>query len=468
MRKIATAVLTAGLLVGSSTVAWAANPTIYHNGLEMKMNEPIVIQDNRTMLAVRDITQQMGMDINWDSTRRVATANYKEKEILFQPDLHRVIINGEIQKVDVGPTIINDRIYLPLRYLFELTDADVYFRQYEDGHQVVSVNDRDAYMNYIKKSGRVTTAVRNVEPGLRDSQVLIAHDGNIMEVHMDGNHVDIHRTTQTLSRVEERTEERIFHKAVTGIIESDGKYYAVLDGYQSGKMIGTGYFPVGSAILEKIATPQGDFRFHESAATLATCALEGSDSFGEMKVTGHLLNIGAESNIRDKAYAFSNKDTYGFLTDGQFLLIGNNPSDGYHVVTCKTINDTIRQGKLFYNSADTFYYAIGVDKAGSSEELFVTAYTSEGLKTLSYIPISNYGESDNHRYLEIKDVLQLANKVYFLLKTDTDLYLANYDLSTHRFDSEKLLLPYEKFVMANGGWQLYYGDSENYHFYTLN
>ena len=39
-------------------------------------------------------------------------------------------LNGEEQAIDVGPQIINDRIYLPVRYMFELFEGNVSTHSY--------------------------------------------------------------------------------------------------------------------------------------------------------------------------------------------------------------------------------------------------------------------------------------------------------------------------------------------------
>lgn len=133
MKKIAAAMLSLGLLAGSCSMALAAEPEVSYNGQPLTLHQPAIIQEGRTLLALRDMAEQMDVDVQWDASARLATIQYKEKTITLQPDLQRVFINNEQQQIDVGPQIIEDRIYLPVRYLFELLDADVYFRSYDDG-----------------------------------------------------------------------------------------------------------------------------------------------------------------------------------------------------------------------------------------------------------------------------------------------------------------------------------------------
>ena len=464
MKKIAAAMLSLGLLAGSCSMALAAEPEVSYNGQPLTLHQPAIIQEGRTLLALRDMAEQMDVDVQWDASARLATIQYKEKTITLQPDLQRVFINNEQQQIDVGPQIIEDRIYLPVRYLFELLDADVYFRSYDDGKTVISVNSKDSYINYVSTTGRLTKAVRNTDSASTTNPTIMTHDGNILEIVSDAGDIHLYRTTQRLNRTELQTVEPLFHNQVTDIIAQDGQYYAVLDTKQAAHYVGNGYQPEGSAILKDIHTPQGVLRFYESQASLDTLALESNDGFGTHTVKGYLLDIAdSDKIIKDTSYAFSNQKGYGFLTDGQLLLIANRPGEGFQVLSCNTISDTMQDGKLFTNNGE--FYAIGSDTAeNGKQEIFVTSYTGSGMKANSYVPVSHFSDTETYRYLDIADAVQIGDKAYLLLRTNNNRYLACYDLTQHTFTAEKLSQPYQKFVQAKGSWQLYDCDDEYYYF----
>lgn len=467
MKKIAVAMLSLGLLAGSCSAAMAAEPEISYNGQPLTLHQPAIVQEGRTLLALRDMAEQMDVDVQWDSVTRLATITYKDKVITLQPDLQRVLINGELQQVDVGPQIIEDRIYLPVRYLFEMLDADVFYRSYEDGKTVVAVNSKDSYINYVTTSGRQTKAVRNVDSTYTGNPVVMTHDGNVLEIVADGSDIHLYRTTKTLSRVEQKTENAVFRKDITGILEDNGQYYAVLNRSQSARYVGNGYSPSGAAFLKNIYTPQGVFQFYGSEVTLDTFALESNEGFGSKTVKGYLLDI-SDSNqiIRNTAYAFGDNNRYGFLTDGQFLLLGNMPAEGYQVLTCATISDSMTSGKVFTQNG--VFYVIGSDiTEDGKSEIFVTSYTNQGMKANSYVPVSHLSSDETYRYLNINDAVQIGDKAYLLLQTNYSRYLACYDLTQHTFTAEKLNQPYEKFVQAKGSWQLYYCDKDYYYFLRM-
>lgn len=464
MKRFVATMLSLGLLAGSCSIALAADPDVYYNGQQLTLHQPAVIQEGRTLFALRDMAEQMNVDVEWDNATRLASITYKEKTITLQPDLQRVLINGKAQQIDVGPQIIEDRIYLPVRYLFELLDGDVFYRSYEDGRTVVSVNSKDSYINYVTTTGRLTKAIRNVENANTNNPVIMTHDGNVLELISDNGSIDLYRTTQTLSRTDKQTEDAVFHKQITDIIEDDGQYFAVLDEVQSSHYVGSGYRPNGSAILEGIYTPQGRFIFYGSEASVSTLALENTDGFVSKKVQGYLLDVsGSDRTIRDRSYAVNNSAGYGFLTDGQLLLIGNVPAKGFQILSCDTISETMRTGKLFTQGSN--FYVLGSDTSeNDKQEIFVTSYNGQGQKINSYVAVSHLSDIENYRYLNIIDAVQIDDKAYMLLQTNYNRYLACYDLVQHTFTSEKLTQPYEKFTQAKGSWQLYYCDEDYYYF----
>ena len=463
MKKIAVAMLSLGLLAGTCTAAMAAEPEVYYDGQPLTLHQPAIVQDGRTLLGLRDMAEQMNVEVQWDKATRLATIAYNEKNIILQPDLQRVLIDGQAQQVDVGPQIINDRIYLPVRYLFEMLDADVSYRADADGNAVVSVKSKEYTLRYVTTNGRETLAVRTVD-GNTNNPVIMMHNGDVLELVSDRGNIDLYYTTQIPNGVEQKTEKALFHNQVTDILELDGQYYAVLDRKQSARYVGAGYLPEGSAILRKIPTPQGEYTFYESAASLDTLALESKEGFSTKTVKGYMLDIsGSNDTIHDTSYAVNDRKGYGFLTDGQLLQIANLPGEGFQVVGCSTISDTMRGGKLFTQGGD--FYAIGADTtADGKQEIFVTSYTKQGLKANSYVPVSNFSDTETYRYLNIVDGVQIGDSAYLLLQTNTSRYLACYDLVKHTFTAEKLNQLYEKFVQAKGSWQLYYCDDEYYHF----
>lgn len=84
-----------------------------------------IISNDRTILPVRAVVETLGGEIAWDDTTRTATITYGENTIDLVIDSNTAYLNGEPQTLDVTPVIIDDRTYLPIRFIAESLDWGV-------------------------------------------------------------------------------------------------------------------------------------------------------------------------------------------------------------------------------------------------------------------------------------------------------------------------------------------------------
>jgi hypothetical protein len=109
------------------------DPHININGIEKNIDvqgsKPI-IENDRTLVPIRVLIESLGGTVEWDNTQRKVTINlgYKTIELLIGKNTAKV--NGVNTPIDstnskVVPEIINDRTYLPLRFICENLGAVV-------------------------------------------------------------------------------------------------------------------------------------------------------------------------------------------------------------------------------------------------------------------------------------------------------------------------------------------------------
>lgn len=98
------------------------NPSMTVNGIEKPIDAegsaPVII-DNRTLLPVRAVVEEMGGTVAWDDSTKTVTLNYQSDEIKLVIDSLTATLNGGAQTLDVAPRIINDRTMLPIRFIAE-------------------------------------------------------------------------------------------------------------------------------------------------------------------------------------------------------------------------------------------------------------------------------------------------------------------------------------------------------------
>ncbi|HEX9060293.1 MAG TPA: stalk domain-containing protein [Clostridia bacterium] len=77
------------------------------------------IQNSRTLVPIRSIIEEMGGKIDWDSSTRKVSLTLKDKMVDLWIDKDTAKVNGEDKKLDTAATIINERTMLPLRFVSE-------------------------------------------------------------------------------------------------------------------------------------------------------------------------------------------------------------------------------------------------------------------------------------------------------------------------------------------------------------
>lgn len=84
-----------------------------------------VIVEGRTLLPVRAIIEAMEGTVAWDGTERKVTVACNGRTVELWIGSLNTRVNGESKLTDVAPQIINDRTMLPLRFISENLGLDV-------------------------------------------------------------------------------------------------------------------------------------------------------------------------------------------------------------------------------------------------------------------------------------------------------------------------------------------------------
>ena len=142
MKKIISAIMTLIMILSLTTSCSAAevaedqpavtnaftltmqigNPNMTVNGEEKPIDEqgtaPVIVND-RTLLPVRAVIEELGGTVGWDGETQEVTLKYDTDEIKLTLDSTTAVLNGEEKTLDVAPTVINERTMLPIRFIAE-------------------------------------------------------------------------------------------------------------------------------------------------------------------------------------------------------------------------------------------------------------------------------------------------------------------------------------------------------------
>lgn len=95
------------------------------NGKQQTLDQPPILKRNRTMVPLRGIFESLGADVHFEQKTGRITITKEKLNIKLKINSKSVDINGKIKIIDVPPFLENDRTMVPLRFISEAIGADV-------------------------------------------------------------------------------------------------------------------------------------------------------------------------------------------------------------------------------------------------------------------------------------------------------------------------------------------------------
>jgi len=121
-------VLLAAVLIFNMAIAMAATNDqikLYINGQQVKSDAPPLIIKNRTMVPLRIISENLGASVDWQANNKPIYIKMEGHTISLQVGKMTATIDGTKKTLDVTPQLINNRTYVPLRFVSEALGAQV-------------------------------------------------------------------------------------------------------------------------------------------------------------------------------------------------------------------------------------------------------------------------------------------------------------------------------------------------------
>jgi len=92
---------------------------IFMKSGNVKFDTPPVIKEGRTLLPLRAISEATGAAVAWDAVERKVTITQGEKEIVFSLAEGKVFVDGVEANIDVPGQVMNNRTMVPMRFIIE-------------------------------------------------------------------------------------------------------------------------------------------------------------------------------------------------------------------------------------------------------------------------------------------------------------------------------------------------------------
>ena len=92
---------------------------VKYNNTYLSFATPPTTENDRTLVPMRFLFEQMGAEVEWEEETQTAVVTKGEDVISFSIDNNNASVNGEIKSMDVPARLINDKTMIPVRFLSE-------------------------------------------------------------------------------------------------------------------------------------------------------------------------------------------------------------------------------------------------------------------------------------------------------------------------------------------------------------
>ncbi len=86
---------------------------------DIKFDTPPVIKEGRILIPVRALSKALGASIQWNAEEKTITLIKDDKEIVLKIDDNKILVNDVEMAIDVPAQLINNRTVVPLRFIVE-------------------------------------------------------------------------------------------------------------------------------------------------------------------------------------------------------------------------------------------------------------------------------------------------------------------------------------------------------------
>ncbi|MCL2356266.1 MAG: copper amine oxidase N-terminal domain-containing protein [Defluviitaleaceae bacterium] len=123
--SVALACMVLAIALGSEVISAEQSVSVSVNGSVLAFDQPAIIADGRTLVPLRAIFEELGANVDWDTSTQVVTAVKDDVTVTIQIGNDILVRNGEQITLDVPPQIVGGRALVPLRAIAESFGVEV-------------------------------------------------------------------------------------------------------------------------------------------------------------------------------------------------------------------------------------------------------------------------------------------------------------------------------------------------------
>lgn len=153
--------------------------TVRVNGEDITFEDPEAlpkIMNDRTMLAARAFYEKIGAKVDWNGKDRTVTVTKDKDKIVLKIDSNKALVNGKEVALDSPAVILNDKTYIPVRFVSEAFGYKVKYDKNE-GMPIVDIfnmteKELEAKLAEIEKEDNYKMIASMKSTGQKDEEIV--------------------------------------------------------------------------------------------------------------------------------------------------------------------------------------------------------------------------------------------------------------------------------------------------------
>lgn len=138
MKKFISFILVLTALTIPAFEAYAEGINVFVNGNKLEFDAQPFIENDRTLVPMRAIFEALGAVVVWDEETHTVFAAQENNVVSVQTDQTTAFVNSEPKTLDVAAKIVNDRTFVPLRFVSESLGCTV---DWDGASQTVTISE---------------------------------------------------------------------------------------------------------------------------------------------------------------------------------------------------------------------------------------------------------------------------------------------------------------------------------------
>ena len=135
-------------LVSFPVAGLAKEPALIINEKLVKTDVSPQIIDGRMMIPLRVVSESLGAKVNWLNQEKTVTIEAKQKTLKLKVNTKVAYVNDQTLEIDAPPKLIQNRTFVPLRFIGENLDSEVIWDQ-ENYQAIIKAQKSNGDLDYL-------------------------------------------------------------------------------------------------------------------------------------------------------------------------------------------------------------------------------------------------------------------------------------------------------------------------------